>query len=75
MITRTPAPAYDDLGEIIAFEAVERALDSALREVIRAKACRADWARYPGHRGSRRSRARDVAWLQLRRVYSVAKDH
>ena len=48
--TRTPAPAHHDLGEIIAFSAVARALGSARRQVIRAKACWANWAqRHPGH--------------------------
>ena len=74
MTTRTPAPAFDDLGEIITFAAVERALGSARREVIRAKACWANWAQ----RATRAIEqadgpaARDAAWLQLRRVYAAA---
>ena len=74
MTTRTPAPAFDDLGEIIAFAAVERALGSARREVIRAKACWANWAQRAARviEEADGPAARGVAWLQLRRVYSAA---
>jgi hypothetical protein len=56
------------------FEAVERALDSARREVIRAKACWANWARRTtwAIEEADGPEARDTAWLQLRRVYSAA---
>jgi hypothetical protein len=74
MTASRPAPAYDDLGEIIAFEAVERALDSARREVIRARACWANWAQRTTRAIEEADgpEARDTAWLQLRRVYSAA---
>jgi hypothetical protein len=74
MTASRPAPVYDDLGEIIAFEAVERALDSARHEVIRARACWANWARRTTRaiEEAEGPEARDTAWLQLRRVYSAA---
>jgi hypothetical protein len=74
MTASRPAPAYDDLGELIAFEAVERALDSARREVIRARACWANWAQRTTRAIEEADgpEAREIAWLQLRRVYSAA---
>jgi hypothetical protein len=73
---RVPArPDRADLGRIIPFVAVDRALDNARREVIRATACWVNWAQQTTKAIEQADgpTARDATWARLRPVYAAVE--